>query len=247
MSQAKPASIGAEPAVDATLVPPRQRRLIIGELIAVFAIAVLPYLLSAITSFVREPGPRLSPWFRLVNTLAVAWPVLFIMRRSGRSWSWFGIVRPKLGSDLAMALIFVGWHYLANMVYHWMIVELIDQASWLQSVLEVVPRSPAFTKSPVRGASLGVAVYYLCNGFAEELAMKGYFVPRLLEFSGSPHVAAISSTAMFASYHLYQGSAVVVQIFFVHLPLSYLFINTRRLWPFAVGHGLYDLTLVLGK
>ena len=81
----------------------------------------------------------------------------------------------------------------------------------------------------------------LANGFAEELAMRAYFIPRLVQLSGSRTVAVLLTSVVFALYHLYQGPVGAVHAFSIGLVFGIYFVTARRFWPVALAHAAMDV------
>lgn len=86
----------------------------------------------------------------------------------------------------------------------------------------------------------------LGNAISEEVVVKAYLMPRLYELLGNATAAVTISAALFASYHLYQGSSAVMAHLLVELALGLWFLKFRRLWPFVLGHAMYNLTMYVG-
>jgi membrane protease YdiL (CAAX protease family) len=80
----------------------------------------------------------------------------------------------------------------------------------------------------------------LVNALFEELFVCGYLVSVLKERRGFMFAVNVS-TALRATYHLYQGVAGVLAIVPLGLIFAYWYARTGRLWPLIVAHGLMDL------
>ena len=74
------------------------------------------------------------------------------------------------------------------------------------------------------------------GAFLEELVMRGYLITRLKELFGSFPWALLTSTALFAIYHLYQGWAAVLHMSAIGLVLSGLFVFSKSLIPGTIAH-----------
>jgi membrane protease YdiL (CAAX protease family) len=81
----------------------------------------------------------------------------------------------------------------------------------------------------------------LCNGLAEELAMRGYFITRFEAIFGSRAQALLLSTILFAAYHIYQGAIGVIGAAIFGLMLGGCFLRYRRVWPLALAHAIIDV------
>ena len=58
---------------------------------------------------------------------------------------------------------------------------------------------------------------------------------------GGTAVALLLSTALFASYHAYQGPAGALSAATLGLVYGAVFCVSRRLWPIALAHALQDV------
>ena len=80
-------------------------------------------------------------------------------------------------------------------------------------------------------------------GFAEELVWRSYLVTRIEEVTDSTIQAIVLTSLLFGLNHLYQGPMGVVSATLIGAMYASVFSVTRRLWPIALAHGLYDLIL----
>ena len=81
----------------------------------------------------------------------------------------------------------------------------------------------------------------IANGFAEELVIRTYLLSRLEALLKSTTLAVLITTAMFASYHIYQGMESAIGIFFLGLVYAIAFVRLRSLWPLAIAHAVTDM------
>ena len=75
--------------------------------------------------------------------------------------------------------------------------------------------------------------------------MRAYLVPRLRELGLSWVSALLISSALFASYHLYQGAASTAHVFLNGLVLGGVFLLAPRVWPLTLAHTLRNVLLTL--
>lgn len=214
-------------------------------------VGVVPYLVGAVLARGAEAelgadaaSASLAAAGRLVMIAQIAAPTLFIMWRSGRGWAYFGLTRPILSVDLVLSIGYVLVGLLTFLVFWLGAVVLVVMVSgfgntaWSEGTTHATQRISH--EAQAMPAWL-LIVTMLANGFAEELVTKAYLIPRLREFFGGTMAAVVVSAAMFASYHVYQGPFAALSILFSQVVLGWLFTRVGRLWPFAIGHGLYDL------
>jgi membrane protease YdiL (CAAX protease family) len=165
----------------------------------------------------------------------VAVPLLYLMHRSGEPWSKFGVVRPR-PVDL------IGGTFLLGLLY------VLDPVLWvfIGTFGTWDPPEGSFV-GPSSAADFVVLVpATLIAAFAEELAMRAYLIPRLRELGLNAVSALLISSALFASYHLYQGAASTAYIFLIGLVLGGVFLLSRRVWPITIAHTLQNVLLTLG-
>ncbi len=213
------------------------------EVFAVLALAYVMALFSAITAITGWLPEHRSPFtyhmaYLIVRSLQVAAPVLVIMALCGDSWQTFGIVRPR-----------------------WIIDALGACAIWLvammarQFVMSFLPRSMLGGLASVHAAhfagSEGIAGFLLllvacgAGGFAEELVMRAYLIPRLERLLSSTWFAVVVTTTLFASYHIYQGTAGTISAAASGLVYAIAFCWSRRLWPVCLAHALHNILAYL--
>jgi len=76
------------------------------------------------------------------------------------------------------------------------------------------------------------------NGFAEELVMRGYLIPRFERLLNSTWGSLLLTTVLFATYHCYQGPSGVVNALEFGLIYGSAFCVFRRVWPLALAHAV---------
>jgi len=79
------------------------------------------------------------------------------------------------------------------------------------------------------------------NGLLEEVIMVGYLLGRLEKIGFSPIAAAVASSLIRGSYHLYQGFGPFVGNFLMGLLFCWLYKKYGRVMPLVVAHSLVDI------
>ncbi|MCC9067130.1 CPBP family intramembrane glutamic endopeptidase [Arthrobacter cryoconiti] len=79
------------------------------------------------------------------------------------------------------------------------------------------------------------------NGLLEEVIMVGYLLGRLEKIGMSAVAAAVLSSAIRGSYHLYQGFGPFFGNFLMGLLFCWLYKKYGRLMPLVVAHSLVDI------
>ncbi len=203
------------------------------DIIAVFCLAVLPDLLRSIVVFTKSVETSSYPFAYLhgsliVRSLQVSIPILLIMHLRGVAWSEHGFTAVRPFRDVATATGLVAVSYVAYVCVYIVLVRLGTDFHTSTDVITSMIRdmSPTSTIAiPVMMASS------LANGFAEELALRSYLVPRLLQVSGSKAVTVLVTSSLFSAYHLYQGPLGAASAFVVGLVFGTYFVARRRFWP----------------
>ena len=202
------------------------------EVLAVLCLAYIPDLFSSTFAYVwrptRYPLVYRDLWL-IVRSLQVSLPLLAIMALSKDPWSLFGIVRPRWIADIAGGCAI----WLVGLVACRFAMTLLPP-----SVLEPIRHLLTWPKGTP--AHLLLLAACVANGFAEELVMRGCLLPRLERLLRSTWLAVLVTTAMFASYHLYQGVPGVAGAAAVGVVYAASFCFFRRLWPLCVAHALAD-------
>lgn len=80
----------------------------------------------------------------------------------------------------------------------------------------------------------------------EEFVVLGYLFARLRELGWGPWTIILTTSALRASYHLYQGPGAFIGNFAMGLLFGWLFQRSGRLLPFLVAHFLIDATVFVG-
>jgi membrane protease YdiL (CAAX protease family) len=83
---------------------------------------------------------------------------------------------------------------------------------------------------------LGIAC--IVSGFAQELIFRGYLIPRFERLVRSTLIAVLVTTAMFASFHVYQGTVSMIGVAAVGFVYAIAFCLLRRLWPVCAAHAI---------
>jgi membrane protease YdiL (CAAX protease family) len=78
-------------------------------------------------------------------------------------------------------------------------------------------------------------------GLAEEIIFRGYGYTVLNKYVNSPWISILIVSVMFGAVHLYQGTAVAVELFIIAIMLNYIFIWRGSLIPIIMGHVAMDI------
>jgi membrane protease YdiL (CAAX protease family) len=88
-------------------------------------------------------------------------------------------------------------------------------------------------------------VLAIAIGFSEELLLRGYLIPRLERLLRSTWASVLVSAAVFGLLHWRSGVLTVCHAFLGGIVYGIAFAWTRRLWPVAIAHAMYDFSAML--
>lgn len=157
----------------------------------------------------------------------------------GRGFERFGFGGGWRGIDFGAVPIFVSLHYLVSIVIGLLLVSRMTQQS--SSAAHVLSR---LAQQPIGQALAGAALLALLAGVCEEIAFRGYLIPRL-EAAGAPVWLAVALSALaFGAVHIpgYGWIAALPKTISFGVPVGAYFIWRRSIWPGIVTHVLVDFS-----
>ena len=189
--------------------------------------------------FVPRAIPIRSDWIsdigRIVTYAGLIATVLFIAWGSGDGLRRFGISAVPwwkwMSVSLAALVFSLCSHREVSAMFYGPLPDSYNQSS------ELVRSNVAHVKAGWPNTAMH-SMMFAVAAFAEELIMRGYLISRLSELFGRTWAAVLVSTAVFASYHIYEGTMAVVIIFLDGLAYSACLLVTKSLWPGATAHAL---------
>lgn len=220
------------------------------EMALVFLVGVLPMMVLGATLVPPAAEEPPSPFPHL--TLPEGWgPVvtwgiylLFVlspwiaMARSGEGLDHFGTRWTGKGTVLA-GLVCLALNYLTG----WM----VWGAYWLTGfpLGEESIRAYHYFHASSLVDMLSVWPWYVMVVFAEESMARCYWLTRIQDLTGSPRLAIVGSSLLYAGWHMFWGWAGFVHVFTGGLLFGLYFVRTRGVWAPAIAHFLFDgLTLL---
>ena len=158
--------------------------------------------------------------------------MLYVLYRSGEPWSLWGLRRPRwYDLPLGVAIWLFMW-FVGDMVY-------LRFTDYFDNDWDDTFEFPKFNTGSAIEQCLLIAMSCV-NGFAEEVVMRGYLIPRFERLLRSTVAAVVVTSVMFAGYHVYQGRGATVILLVYGLVFGTAFVVLRRLWPLAIAHALAD-------
>jgi membrane protease YdiL (CAAX protease family) len=162
--------------------------------------------------------------------------MVYLLWRSGEPWSRWGIVRFVWWRDISLAVgLWLSVWFLQDMFY-----------VFLRRRLAIDPTSTtAWPMDPTSAWEYCLLVpMSLVIAFSEEVVVRGYLIPRLERALNSTASAVVTTSFLFASYHIYQGAASTASLFLFGLFYGAVFAWLRRLWPLVIAHALADFVAI---
>jgi membrane protease YdiL (CAAX protease family) len=234
---------------------PSSRRQVIVEVLVVCAVVILPSYLGSIYSLVTYGFPASTGseasgdyLWDLARVIPLVVFILWVISRSGESPASFGWVRARPLRDLGLAVLLLVVTALVGFVIRSLQSEIpaIDGAS--EGERFVVGDQKDRSVAPA-GAFGWIALVASTSAWAllEELSIRGYLMVRLEKLWASPLKAALTSSLVFAGYHVYQGLLPLIAHFATGLVLAGAFLICRSLWPLVIAHAAHNLLLEIGR
>jgi len=211
----------------------RSSRDLWAELSVVMAVSVIPSLLGALQSIYEPLAQSYASGAisLLVFSTCAVWVVIYLVRNNRESLSDFGVVRPQF-ADVIVGILIVPFVDLMWVIY-WAFIPLS---------VEITPQTELVLPSSTLDHVLMV-ISELANAFHEEFVFRAYLITRLYPLLKFRRRAIVVAAAIFASYHIYQGSLAVGGIFLFGLSFGVMWLLFRRLWPLVIGHALSNIVI----
>ncbi len=233
------------PAVPAP--PDLPRRILAEEVLVVLSLSLLPSAIVAVRSLLERPvsgiivpaanqsANFLDQLLPFVFGLAPVWLVIHLARRSGEGMGAFGFDGQHRRRDAALGLGLFAVVGLAGIgVYLGAVALGVNRF-----VIPAPPEGYWWTWLAVVMNAAGAALL-------EETVVLVYLVTRLQQFGWSAAAAIGAAALLRGSYHLYQGWGGFLGNLAMGLLFGWLFVRTRRAWPFVVAHLLLDVAAAAG-
>lgn len=227
--------------------PPAGRRTLTEEVVVVLMLSLLASAVYAILSLLEAPlegtvvassnqSTQLARQLAAFTFgLAPVFLVVHLVRRSGEGVAGIGLAADRPGPDLTKGLALFAVVGLVGFGLYLAAVELGTN----RFVIPAPPLGHWWTVPVLLLSALEAAL-------VEEVIVLGYLVTRLRQMAWSPLASVAGSSALRASYHLYQGWGGFLGNLAMGVLFSVLFLRWRRTWPFVVAHFLLDVAAGLG-
>ena len=210
------------------------------EPLLLFSVFFLPGFIS---QGVQEAAPDMfeSVFFNIYYLVSVVPQVLLVLYiitlKPGRELSDFDI-GPLKKRDLPFSLLALAGIYICivpvGLVSVLIEPELENQftygAGWQFSNYKLLPL---------------VFLTCLVTGYTEEIFFRSYLYKSLLKAGTGVIPSVIITSLLFGSGHIYEGYFALASTAVIGAFLSFMFIKTRSIHTVAIGHGLYNFSVLL--
>jgi membrane protease YdiL (CAAX protease family) len=221
---------------------PAQRFELRLEIAVALCVVWAPYFLSGMIGFlwptdsVEWPFIAESLW-QIAGFVPGVAVILYLIHRGNTPWHVHGFRRPRIVVDTAAG--FAIW--MASLLAVGIVQRFCTIAAGAERWSSEPPSNYGFAVPSTTADFILLIVLSIAIGFSEELAMRSYLIPRFEQLFRSSATSVFVSSALFASYHLYQGLESAFSILVIGLVYGTAFCMTRRLWPVAIAHAMMDI------
>jgi membrane protease YdiL (CAAX protease family) len=241
----------------AVIVDPRERRLLVTELLVVLTVTLgLSALRSALSLLdaVLQPIPLAEQQVALNAPAArielvdlavqltrvlqlVGWGALgaYLLIRAGFALRSVGLDGRRPGRDLAGAAGLAALIGVPGLGLY-----LLARAAGVSVTIAPSTLTETWWQLPVLIASAAA------NGWAEEVVMVAYLITRLRQLGWSENSALLAQALLRGAYHLYQGLGGFVGNVVMGLVFGRIWQRTNRLWVLVGAHTLIDVVAFAG-
>jgi membrane protease YdiL (CAAX protease family) len=227
--------------------PPVERRRFVEEIVIVLSLSLLASAVYAVIDLLSAPlkgvyvasvdqSTELAKQIAgFVFGLAPVALVVHLVRRDGEGVAGIGLAWDDPGRDLTRGVaLFV-------------VVAIGGAAVYLGAVALGVNRFVIPVPSLGHWWTVPVLIMNAVGAaLLEETIVLAYLITRLQRLGWSDTAAIAASALLRGSYHLYQGWGGFAGNLAMGLFFGWIFVRTRRAWPFVVAHLLLDVGAGVG-
>ena len=202
-------------------------------------------VVSLLFKFLIYPAIGLMPDGPIpVRTIILVLVATVFIKRSGKSWSDYGLHWP------------FRWYHLILATLALFLIKLlgIQQFNdWLKGILSIAPNDYSFfghIHQSIPALIVWLAIAWFAGGFGEEMLLRGYFMQRMAEVLGSSKsawgIAIFTQAALFGLGHIYANpGAVLSGVIGALVYGTFAVLMRKSIWPIIIVHGTWDTLGVL--
>jgi membrane protease YdiL (CAAX protease family) len=228
--------------------PLRGRWALWWEVVIVFSLVAPMYGRSVPVRVVHALGlPGISSTFYLGSVLAnvlTAVVVLCVIRLGREPWSNFGIIKPD-SRDLVTASIICITDYFLNSMGLSILFDIVRSMYGEQHAFRLWQAHRHYYHAQGLQGFFALLALAISVGISEELLARSYLIPRLERILRRTWAAVLISAIVFGLLHWQRGVFSVWSAFLMGLVYGVAFAWSRRLWPVAMAHAVYDFSAFL--
>jgi membrane protease YdiL (CAAX protease family) len=207
----------------------------------VLLVCVAPLTFSSMVAMFGPQGSGsflLDAMYTVIRSAGAIALVVFLIAKSGEAAALFGVRPFKPLADIGWG---IGTFILGMVGFYllWIWLSIVSGPATLSAMRQYDLSGLSAPSGP--GGYALLVVMSLANGFAEEVVMRAYLIPRFEQLFGAAPLAVLLTSALFASYHTYQGPAGAISAAEIGLVYGAVFCVSRRLWPIAIAHAIQDI------
>lgn len=160
---------------------------------------------------------------------------LYLLWRSGLRMADIGLARLRIRPDLLGGLGLAALIGLPGLVLY-----QVARVIGVNASVEPAELYDTWWRIPV------LLAMSFANGWAEEIIVVGFLLPRLRQLRVDPMLAIVAAAVLRGAYHLYQGFGAGLGNLAMGLVFGYVWHRTGRLWPLIIAHALIDAVAFVG-
>ncbi len=219
----------------------RQRRVLLGLCLVSLVAFAGPLMRLAYALIPPDYWGTLGGNFRhlwtCVHDVISLCVLVYVLRRSGRSFSHLGLVWTPAAVGLTLP-VFLLQFWVTRIqwpVIPWAARSMVGPGWVVPDIAKLL------FGSQVRFASVPAG---LLNGFFEELIVRGYLMTEVMRLFGKTWLAILLSVSFQVTYHFYQGLPLGLSHILTFTLFSIIYAKTRSLLPIALAHSAWDLRVL---
>jgi membrane protease YdiL (CAAX protease family) len=169
--------------------------------------------------------------------------ILLLLRADGQPVAALGLVREGALRELAAAT----WMTLGTFAVQFAVAVPVALVGALAGIVnrEASQRTEALGVIATQGSVTEFIPAVIAAAAFEEVAFRGFLVPRLRALTGSWPVAIVTMSIVFGLGHVYEGALAVAQTAFLGVYFSAMLLLRRRLLGPIAAHAAFNTAMLL--
>ncbi|QQO10607.1 CPBP family intramembrane glutamic endopeptidase [Breznakiella homolactica] len=177
----------------------------------------------------------------LIMAVQVSFPVLLLIFISGESFAFYGFTKIKL-KEFIFSLLRLVALFLVFLFIIGLISNVIESISGKEADADVMENQFKIGGSNVVMILLNI-VPIILMAFTEELCFRSYLFLNLRKIIKNEWVCIIICNVLFSIYHIYQGIASTILVFFIGLVFSMEFRKHKNIYTITTIHAFWNIIM----